>query len=27
DHPPRGLRLASALTEDDVLLLRYLRDR
>jgi riboflavin biosynthesis pyrimidine reductase len=26
-HPPRALRLASALTEDDVLLLRYLRDR
>jgi riboflavin-specific deaminase-like protein len=26
-HPPRTLRLASALTEDNVLLLRYLRDR
>jgi 5-amino-6-(5-phosphoribosylamino)uracil reductase len=27
DHPPRGMRLAGALLEDDVLLLRYLRDR
>ncbi|HWN35336.1 MAG TPA: pyrimidine reductase family protein [Pseudonocardia sp.] len=27
DHPLRGMRLASVLTEDHVLLLRYLRDR
>jgi riboflavin-specific deaminase-like protein len=27
EHPLRGMRLASALTEDHVLLLRYLRDR